>query len=45
MIGYSFVHTTVDDHSRLAYSEVLAPTTPTALSGWAHARLRPLLER
>jgi hypothetical protein len=23
VIGYSFVHTAIDDHSRLAYSEVL----------------------
>ncbi|WP_406308255.1 IS481 family transposase [Streptomyces griseoaurantiacus] len=35
VIGYSFVHTAVDDHSRLAYSEVLSDECKeTAASFW-----------
>ncbi|MFG2950859.1 IS481 family transposase [Streptomyces adustus] len=38
VIGYSFVHTAVDDHSRLAYSEVLTnERKETAASFWERA--------
>jgi transposase InsO family protein len=38
IIGYSFVHTAVDDHSRLAYSEVLTDERKeTAASFWKRA--------
>ncbi|MFB7645611.1 IS481 family transposase [Streptomyces sp. NPDC056084] len=38
VIGYSFVHTAVDDHSRLAYSEVLTDERKeTAASFWQRA--------
>ncbi|WP_329523669.1 IS481 family transposase [Streptomyces jietaisiensis] len=38
VIGYSFVHTAVDDHSRLAYSEVLSDECKeTAASFWERA--------
>jgi transposase len=37
--GYAFVHSAVDDHSRLAYSEVHDDeTTATAIGFWARAR-------
>jgi transposase InsO family protein len=36
--GYAFVHSAVDDHSRLAYSEVLDDETgPTAAAFWLRA--------
>ena len=38
VIGYSYVHTAIDDHSRLAYSEVLPDQTGlTAARFWARA--------
>ncbi|MFE4216188.1 IS481 family transposase [Streptomyces sp. NPDC056844] len=38
VIGYSFVHTAIDDHSRLAYSEVLSnERKETAASFWERA--------
>ncbi|MFH8533351.1 IS481 family transposase [Streptomyces tendae] len=38
VIGYSFVHTAIDDHSRLAYSEVLTnERKETAASFWERA--------
>ncbi|MFC0842264.1 IS481 family transposase [Streptomyces noboritoensis] len=38
VIGYSFVHTAVDDHSRLAYSEVLTDERKeTAAAFWQRA--------
>ncbi len=38
VIGYSFVHTAIDDHSRLAYSEVLTnERKKTAASFWKRA--------
>ncbi|MFC8870206.1 integrase core domain-containing protein [Streptomyces sp. NPDC057148] len=38
VIGYSFVHTAIDDHSRLAYSEVLAnERKETAAAFWHRA--------
>ncbi|WP_037840419.1 IS481 family transposase, partial [Streptomyces sp. NRRL S-1813] len=38
VIGYSFVHTAIDDHSRLAYSEVLAnERKETAAAFWRRA--------
>jgi len=32
--GYDYVHTAVDDHSRLAYSEVLADETAATTAAW-----------
>ena len=38
-VGYAFVHSAVDDHSRLAYSEVLADECAvTAIAFWRRAR-------
>lgn len=38
MIGYSYIHSAVDDHSRLAYSEVLAnEKQETAAAFWQRA--------
>ena len=38
-VGYAFVHSAVDDHSRLAYSEVLADERAvTAIAFWRRAR-------
>jgi transposase InsO family protein len=38
VIGYGYVHTALDDHSRLAYSEVLADeTAETTAAWWARA--------
>jgi transposase InsO family protein len=38
-IGYAYVHSAVDDHSRLAYSEVLGDETgPTSAAFWRRAR-------
>jgi hypothetical protein len=38
-LGYCYVHSAVDDHSRLAYSEALDDeTAATALAFWARAR-------
>jgi transposase InsO family protein len=45
MVGYAFVHSVVDSHSRVAYSEVLADEKAvTAIRFWerAHAWLRDL---
>lgn len=37
-IGYAYIHTAIDDHSRLAYSEVLADEQgPTAVAFWRRA--------
>jgi transposase InsO family protein len=37
--GYSFIHSAVDDHSRLAYSEILADERKeTAVAFWGRAR-------
>jgi transposase InsO family protein len=38
VIGYSYVHTAIDDNSRLAYSEILSDQTgPTAEAFWRRA--------
>lgn len=38
MIGYSCIHSAVDDHSRLAYSEILPnERTETAAAFWQRA--------
>jgi transposase InsO family protein len=38
-IGYRYIHTVLDDHSRLAYSEILDNETgPTAAEFWRRAR-------
>ncbi|MEU5809083.1 IS481 family transposase, partial [Streptomyces sp. NPDC047718] len=38
-LGYSYLHTAVDDHSRLAYSEILADETKeTATAFWTRAQ-------
>jgi transposase InsO family protein len=38
IIGYSYLHTAIDDHSRLAYSEILADERKeTAAAFWARA--------
>jgi transposase InsO family protein len=34
VIGYGYVHSAVDDHSRLAYSEVLADETAATAAAW-----------
>ncbi len=34
VIGYGYVHTALDDHSRLAYSEVLADETAATTAAW-----------
>jgi len=34
VIGYGYVHTALDDHSRLAYSEVLADETAATTASW-----------
>lgn len=36
MIGYSYVHSAIDDHSRLAYSEVLANERQETATGFWH---------
>ena len=38
-IGYDFVHTAIDDHSRLAYSEVLADEKDATCAGFLHRAL------
>ncbi|WP_412076035.1 IS481 family transposase [Streptomyces xanthophaeus] len=39
VIGYSFIHSAVDDHSRLAYSEVLSDERQhTAIAFWQRAQ-------
>jgi transposase InsO family protein len=39
VIGYSYVHSAVDDHSRLAYSEILPDEQgPTAAAFWQRAQ-------
>ena len=39
VIGYSFIHTAVDDHSRLAYSEILGDERKeTAVAFWQRAQ-------
>jgi transposase InsO family protein len=38
LLGYSYLHTAIDDHSRLAYSEICADETRhTATAFWARA--------
>jgi transposase InsO family protein len=38
-VGYSYIHNAVDDHSRLAYSEILADETKeTAVAFWIRAQ-------
>ena len=38
VIGYSYLHTAIDDHSRLAYTEILTDeTTQTAVAFWQRA--------
>ena len=38
-VGYSYIHSALDDHSRLAYSEILADQRKeTAVGFWARAR-------
>jgi transposase InsO family protein len=38
-VGYEYIHTVVDDHSRVAYSEILDDeTAATAVSFWRRAR-------
>jgi transposase InsO family protein len=38
VIGYSYLHTAIDDHSRLAYTEILADETrDTAVAFWRRA--------
>jgi transposase InsO family protein len=38
-VGYSYLHNAVDDHSRLAYTEILAnETKETAVAFWARAQ-------
>jgi transposase InsO family protein len=38
-VGYSYLHNAVDDHSRLAYTEILADeTTQTAVAFWTRAQ-------
>ena len=37
-LGYAFIHTAIDDHSRLAYSEILPDEQgPTAAAFWSRA--------
>ena len=37
-LGYAYLHTAIDDHSRLAYTEILADETqPTAAGFWRRA--------
>ena len=37
-LGYAYIHTAIDDHSRLAYSEILPDEQgPTAAAFWARA--------
>jgi transposase InsO family protein len=36
VIGYGYVHTAIDDHSRLAYSEVLPDEQATTAAAWWH---------
>ena len=43
-IGYDYVHSLVDDHSRLAYSEILPDEKGTDLRGVPRTR-RDLLRR
>lgn len=39
LIGYSYVHTAVDDHSRLAYSEILPDESKeSAMAFWSRAQ-------
>jgi transposase InsO family protein len=33
-IGYAYVHTAIDDHSRLAYSEILGDETAVTTAAW-----------
>lgn len=40
LVGYAFIHTAVDDHSRVAYSEILDDEkAATAVGFWRRARL------
>ncbi len=36
VIGYGYVHTAIDDHSRLAYSEVLTDEQAATTAAWWH---------
>jgi transposase InsO family protein len=36
VLGYGYVHTAIDDHSRLAYSEVLADEQAATAAAWWH---------
>lgn len=38
-IGYDYVHTAIDDHTRLAYSEVLPDEKDTTCAGFLHRAL------
>lgn len=38
-IGYDYVHTAIDDHTRLAYSEVLADEKDLTCAGFLHRAL------
>lgn len=39
VIGYSYPHTAIDDHSRLAYTEILSDETKhTAVAFWTRAQ-------
>jgi hypothetical protein len=39
-VGWEFVHVAVDDHSRLAYAEVLPDEKATTAIGFVHRALR-----
>jgi transposase InsO family protein len=39
-VGYEFVHIAVDDHSRLAYAEVLPDEKATTAAGFLHRAIR-----
>ena len=38
-IGYDYIHTAIDDHTRLAYSEALADEKDTTCAGFLHRAL------
>ena len=44
-VGYDYVHSMVDDHSRLAYSEILANETGATSAGFLQRAARFFLER
>lgn len=43
-IGYDYVHSVVDDHSRFAYSEILGDETATTTAGFFSRALRAFAE-